>query len=100
MARTRRQARDAEAEEVRVERRVIDAQEVHIDNLVQTALAGEAGQYVTPDHQPGESFPGRQASTTQLSLFETGFKRKPGQLSLFQAGLKRRCAANTPELWT
>lgn len=57
--------------------------------LVQTALAGVAGDYVMPDHEPGKQFPGRQASTTQLSLFETGFKRKSGQLSLLEAGLKR-----------
>lgn len=59
-------------------------------NLVQTALAGEVSKYVSPDHQWGERFPGRQPSTTQLSLFETGFKRKTGQISLFEAGFKRR----------
>lgn len=42
--------------------------------LVQTALAGVVHEYVTPDHQPGEQFPGRQPATTQLSLFESGFK--------------------------
>jgi len=60
------------------------------ETLVQTALAGEVGNYVSPDHQWGESFPGRQPSTTQLSLFETGFKRKSGQISLFEVGFKRR----------
>lgn len=45
-------------------------------NLVQTALAGVAREYVTPDHQPGEQFPGRQPPTTQLSLFESGIKRQ------------------------
>tara|TARA_B100000963_G_C22632843_1_gene675899 strand:+ start:4172 stop:4501 length:330 start_codon:yes stop_codon:yes gene_type:complete len=45
-------------------------------NLVQTALAGVVCEYVTPDHQPGEQFPGRQPPTTQLSLFESGFKRQ------------------------
>lgn len=44
--------------------------------LVQTALAGVAREYVTPDHQPGEQFPGRQPPTTQLSLFESGIKRQ------------------------
>ena len=60
------------------------------ETLVQTALAGEVGDYVSPDHQWGESFPGRQPSTTQLSLFETGFKRKSGQISLFEAGFVRK----------
>jgi len=58
-------------------------------NLVQTALVGEVGEYVEPDHATGECFPGRQTSTTQLSLFETGFKRKSGQMSLFETGFKR-----------
>lgn len=44
--------------------------------LVQTALAGVALEYVTPDHQPGEQFPGRQPPTTQLSLFESGITRQ------------------------
>lgn len=47
-------------------------------NLVQTALAGVVREYVTPDHQPGEQFPGRQTPTTQLSLFESGIKRQFG----------------------
>lgn len=47
-------------------------------NLVQTALAGVVREYVTPDHQPGEQFPGRQPPTTQLSLFESGIKRQFG----------------------
>ena len=63
---------------------------VSSDNLVQTAIKGEVGEYVTPDHRPGECFPGRQLPTSQLSLFETGFKRKTGQMSLFEAGFKRR----------
>ena len=58
-------------------------------NLVQTALVGEVGEYVEPDHAAGESFPGPQPSTTQLSLFESGFKRKSGQMSLFETGFKR-----------
>ena len=41
-------------------------------NLVQTALAGEVGEYQVPDHSVGESFPGRQPSTVQLSLFDAG----------------------------
>ena len=73
MARTRRRAADtdtdtdAELECVKARRRR--------GNLVQTALMGEVGDYVEPDHAAGESFPGPQPSTTQLSLFETGFKR-------------------------
>ena len=59
-------------------------------NLVQTALMGEVQAYVEPDHAAGESFPGPQPSTTQLSLFESGFKRKSGQMSLFETGFKRR----------
>ena len=58
-------------------------------NLVQTALIGEVQAYVEPDHAAGESFPGPQPSTTQLSLFESGFKRKSGQMSLFETGFKR-----------
>jgi len=58
-------------------------------NLVQTALMGEVADYVIPDHTAGENFPGPQPSTTQLSLFETGFKRKSGQMSLFETGFKR-----------
>lgn len=41
-------------------------------NLVQTALAGEVQVYLVPDHSAGESFPGRQPSTVQLSLFDAG----------------------------
>ncbi len=41
-------------------------------HLVQTALAGEVGEYIAPDHTAGESFPGRQPSTVQLSLFDAG----------------------------
>lgn len=41
-------------------------------NLVQTALVGEVGEYQVPDHSVGESFPGRQPSTVQLSLFDAG----------------------------
>ena len=59
-------------------------------NLVQTALMGEVQDYVEPDHAAGELFPGPQPSTTQLSLFESGFKRKSGQMSLFETGFKRR----------
>ena len=55
----------------------------------QLALKGEAREYVAPDHSRGEQFPGKQLPTSQLSLFETGFKRKAGQLSLFEAGIQR-----------
>jgi len=41
-------------------------------HLVQTALAGEVQAYQAPDHTAGESFPGRQPSTVQLSLFDAG----------------------------
>ena len=40
--------------------------------LEQHALSGEVREFVPPDHTYGESFPGRQAPTTQLSLFEAG----------------------------
>jgi len=102
MVRTRRQAVDAEedaesalglegVEERRVTRAEAEAEAEagRRRTLVQTALAGVASDYVIPDHEPGEQFPGRQSSTTQLSLFETGFKRKSGQLSLLESGLKR-----------
>jgi len=102
MVRTRRQAVDAEEgaggeleleglEERRVNRAGAEAEAEagRRRTLVQTALAGVASDYVIPDHEPGKQFPGRQPSTTQLSLFETGFKRKSGQLSLLEAGLKR-----------
>ena len=55
----------------------------------QLALKGEVRAYVAPDHAPGEQFPGKQLRTSQLSLFETGFKRKVGQLTLFEAGVQR-----------
>ena len=58
---------------------------------MQLALKGEVREYVAPDHSRGEQFPGKQLPTSQLSLFETGFKRKAGQLSLFEAGI-RRCS--------
>ena len=88
MARTRRPAVDAEDEfpENKEEwlRRADKEREVNRAerearrgiNLVQTALAGVVREYVTPDHQPGEQFPGRQPPTTQLSLFESGIKRQ------------------------
>jgi len=88
MARTRRQVVEAEGCEVleRVKARVADA----CADLVQTALKGEVQTFVSPDHTVGEHFPGRQPPTTQLSLFETGFKRKAGQRSLFEAGFVRK----------
>ena len=87
MARTRRRAVEIEECEQleRVKTRVADA----CVDLVQTALKGEVQPYVIPDHTAGECFPGRQASTTQLSLFESGFKRKSGQMSLFESGFRR-----------
>lgn len=96
MARTRRRAENADAE---TDAGVEWESEANLAerkarrgrcNLVQTALMGEVGEYVEPDHAAGESFPGPQPSTTQLSLFETGFKRKSGQMSLFETGFKRR----------
>lgn len=64
-------------EERRVNRVERDARRgIQTINLVQTALAGVAREYVTPDHQPGEQFPGRQPPTTQLSLFESGITRQ------------------------
>ena len=88
MARTRRPAVKIEECEVleRVKARVADA----CVDLVQTALKGEVQAYEIPDHTVGENFPGRQPPTTQLSLFEAGFKRKAGQRSLFEAGLVRK----------
>jgi hypothetical protein len=38
----------------------------------QRALSGKVRSYVPPDHSHGEQFPGRQAPTTQLSLFDAG----------------------------
>ncbi len=93
MARTRRQVRsEAELRDVAVEEEKARASSPppRPNSLVQTALAGEVGEYISPNHADGESFPGRQPSTTQLSLFETGFKRKSGQASLFETGFKRR----------
>lgn len=87
MARARRPAVDAEDVLVEArgewlkradEERKVNRAEAEAErsiNLVQTALAGAVNDYVSPDHQPGEQFPGRQPPTTQLSLFETGFKR-------------------------
>lgn len=76
--------------------RVVEGEPRRSRNLVQTALTGEVGDYVIPDHEPGESFPGRQPATTQLSLFDAGFKRKSGQISLFEAGFKRRARLGPP----
>jgi len=38
----------------------------------QLALRGAVREYVAPDHSYGESFPGKQAPTVQLSLFDAG----------------------------
>jgi hypothetical protein len=96
MVRTRRQAVEVEECEQleRVKARVADA----CADLVQTALKGEVQPYVIPDHTAGESFPGRQPLTTQLSLFETGFKRKSGQRSLFEAGFVRKRSRKSTEI--
>ena len=96
MARTRRtptQVEECEGLE-RVKARVADA----CAELVQTALKGEVQPYVIPDHTAGENFPGRQPVTTQLSLFETGFKRRSGQRSLFEAGFVRKRPRKSPEI--
>jgi hypothetical protein len=90
MVRTRRQAVDVECEALESteewlrradEERKANRAEREVRRgitLVQTSLAGVAREYVTPDHQPGEQFPGRQPPTTQLSLFESGIKRQFG----------------------
>ena len=51
------------------------------DGLLQLALKGVVQDYVRPDHSWGESFPGKQPATQQLSLFETGVK-KMGKLKV------------------
>ena len=45
------------------------------DGFSQLALKGQVCEYVAPDHRWGESFPGKQSPTLQLSLFEAGVKR-------------------------
>ena len=40
----------------------------------QSALKGTVLEYVAPDHTYGESWPGKQAPTVQLSLFDAGVK--------------------------
>ena len=45
------------------------------DGFSQLALKGQVRAYVPPDHRWGESFPGKQSPTLQLSLFEAGVKR-------------------------
>ena len=49
--------------------------------MLQLALKGVVQDYVRPDHSWGESFPGKQPATQQLSLFETGVK-KMGKLKV------------------
>ena len=49
------------------------------DGYLQLALKGEVRPFVTPDHSWGESFPGKQPPTQQLSLFEAGVKKKPAK---------------------
>lgn len=78
MARARRQPRPgweidtAEWLEKCDRLRVADPPQPPHAHLVQTALAGEVQIYRVPDHSVGESFPGRQPSTVQLSLFDAG----------------------------
>lgn len=38
----------------------------------QSALKGAAREYTAPDHSFGETFPGKQPPTIQLSLFDAG----------------------------
>ena len=45
------------------------------DGFLQLALKGVVHEYVPPDHRWGESFPGKQPPTQQLSLFEAGVKK-------------------------
>ena len=45
------------------------------DGFSQLALKGQVREYLPPDHRWGESFPGKQSPTVQLSLFEAGVKR-------------------------
>ena len=49
------------------------------DGYLQLALKGVVQEYVPPDHRWGESFPGKQPPTQQLSLFEAGVKKKPSK---------------------
>ena len=46
------------------------------DGFSQLSLKGKVRAYVQPDHSWGESFPGKQSPTTQLSLFESGVVKK------------------------
>jgi len=51
------------------------------DGFLQLALKGVVKEYVPPDHRWGESFPGKQPATQQLSLFEAGVKKVPPKVS-------------------
>lgn len=51
------------------------------DGFLQLSLKGELFEHIPPDHSEGEQFPGKQPETTQLSLFDTGFRRKSAQFS-------------------
>jgi len=46
------------------------------DGFLQLSLKGVVQKYVRPNHSWGESFPGKQPSTQQLSLFEAGVVKK------------------------
>lgn len=59
---------------------------------VQRAISGDVVEYVPTDHSHGEQFPGKQPITTQLSLFDTGFRRRSGQFSLFNYGFSKKHA--------
>ena len=56
---------------------------------VQRSISGDVIEYTPTDHSYGEQFPGKQPITTQLSLFDTGFRRRSGQLSLFDSGFSK-----------
>lgn len=50
------------------------------DGFSQRSLQGQVREYVSPDHSWGESFPGKQSPTLQLSLFESGWKSENAQV--------------------
>ena len=60
------------------------------DGLLQLSLTGSTRAYTPPDHSWGEQFPGKQAATHQLSLFESGVKKlecarlKPERVTIFE----------------
>jgi hypothetical protein len=56
----------------------------------QSALRGSAREYVAPDHAYGESFPGKQAPTVQLSLFDAGVTNAV-------EGFPKKCSVKKPD---